>query len=279
MIPNAIDSVLGQEHEAWELLIIDDGSSDNTKNVISSYKDSRIKYYYEAHQERSIARNFGISRAKGDFVCFLDSDDVFYKNHLKELAKRIEFKSGAKGLYHTKILMNSTKKSVVENWFVGLDNRQVVKNLLKGKVLFMNGICISREILKQNKFPEKFNYWEDQHLWIRILAQYPFFSVDELTSQWNVGPNNSTSNVFEDKSINNLDKYLGCIEDVNNHKVVRNTSWIKEKEFTKLKLKKASDFIFQNKRFNWLTFKQYSVCSKYLPFLTVLTLFIRMIRK
>lgn len=274
VLPNAIASILKQEHQLWELIIIDDGSTDATREVISGYKDSRIKYYYQSRQERSKARNFGISKATGNFVCFLDSDDLFYQNHLKELAQKIEITDNAKGLYHTQILKKTSLNTGVEDWFTGLDNRQVVKNLLKGKSLFMNGICVSGEILKQNKFPGKFSYWEDQHLWIRILAQYPFFSVEEVTSQWNVGEGNSTSNIFEDKSVKNLDKYLGCIQDAQKNEIVKNTDWIKQKEFNKLKLKKALDFIYQNKKLNWLAFKQYLVCLKYLPFMEVSKVFI-----
>ena len=68
LITKAIDSVLLQSFPDWELIIVDDGSSDNTKEVISNYNDSRIQYHYKENNERSAARNRGIELCKGLYV-------------------------------------------------------------------------------------------------------------------------------------------------------------------------------------------------------------------
>ena len=84
-IERAINSVLNQTFVDWELIIVDDGSTDDTKAIVDKYTqlDQRIKYYYQKNQERCIARNNGIDKASGDFICFLDSDDYFLEKHLE----------------------------------------------------------------------------------------------------------------------------------------------------------------------------------------------------
>lgn len=77
-IPLAIESVLAQSYTHWELLIIDDGSEDGTRERLSSYlEDDRIQYHFQENQSQSIARNLGLQYARGALVCFLDSDDLW----------------------------------------------------------------------------------------------------------------------------------------------------------------------------------------------------------
>jgi glycosyltransferase involved in cell wall biosynthesis len=89
IISATILSVIKQSHIDWELIIIDDGGSDNTKDVVNSFKDSRIKYFWKSNGERGAARNFGTQKAKGDYVFFLDSDDILYPTHLQHAFKKI----------------------------------------------------------------------------------------------------------------------------------------------------------------------------------------------
>lgn len=84
-VGEAIDSVRQQTHTHWEVLVIDDGSSDNTREVVAPYcaADARIKYYYQEQQGVSVARNFGFSKATGDYVQLLDADDVLAPRKLE----------------------------------------------------------------------------------------------------------------------------------------------------------------------------------------------------
>ncbi|MFK8046425.1 MAG: glycosyltransferase family 2 protein [Crocinitomicaceae bacterium] len=83
LIEKTIRSVLLQSFENFEVVLVDDGSTDNTKEVISNISDSRIKYIYQSNGERGKARNTGVLNAKGQYVFFLDSDDIIYSNHLQ----------------------------------------------------------------------------------------------------------------------------------------------------------------------------------------------------
>lgn len=84
-IERAIDSVLGQSYEQWELIAVDDGSTDLSASLIEKYKQhtSQIKIIYQYHQNLPSAKNNGIQHARGNIITFLDSDDEFKKDHLK----------------------------------------------------------------------------------------------------------------------------------------------------------------------------------------------------
>jgi glycosyltransferase involved in cell wall biosynthesis len=87
LIGATIDSVINQTFENFEVLVIDDGSTDNTGNYIKSkyFYDDRIKYFYKDNQERGAARNYGFKKSIGNFVLFLDSDDLLKNIHLENL--------------------------------------------------------------------------------------------------------------------------------------------------------------------------------------------------
>jgi glycosyltransferase involved in cell wall biosynthesis len=83
LIGETIQSVLDQTYNQWELIVVDDGSEDNTDRVIARYKDDRIRYTYIAHTGKlGFVRNCGIRQAKGDFIAFLDSDDLWRPDKL-----------------------------------------------------------------------------------------------------------------------------------------------------------------------------------------------------
>lgn len=83
MLQRALDSLLKQTEESWEAIIIDDGSEDNTSEIVIPYlKNSKIRYYYQENQGVAAAKNWGIQLAEGKFITFLDSDDDYATEHL-----------------------------------------------------------------------------------------------------------------------------------------------------------------------------------------------------
>ncbi len=81
-ISDAVSSVLKQTHENWELLLINDGSTDKSKHIVLNFNDSRIRYFEQRNQGVSAARNQGLEEMRGDFFCFLDADDRLPVNSL-----------------------------------------------------------------------------------------------------------------------------------------------------------------------------------------------------
>lgn len=91
-IEKCIKSIINQSYKDWELILVDDGSTDNSASICKEFvkKDSRIKYYFQENQGPGSARNNGISKANGDFLIFVDSDDYLNQDYLKILIRESE---------------------------------------------------------------------------------------------------------------------------------------------------------------------------------------------
>ncbi len=76
ILGKAIESVRAQAYTNWELVIVDGGSTDNTKQLVESYNDSRLKYFYQKNQKQIAARNHGLEVAVGEWIVYLDSDNT-----------------------------------------------------------------------------------------------------------------------------------------------------------------------------------------------------------
>lgn len=89
-IEKCVNSIKSQTYEGWELLLIDDGSTDNTSEIIDELEktDSRIKVIHQKNCGPGIARNIGIDNSSGDYIVFVDSDDVIKSNYFEELSKK-----------------------------------------------------------------------------------------------------------------------------------------------------------------------------------------------
>lgn len=89
-IGEAIESVLSQTYDDYEIIVVDDGSTDNTHQVIQQYSDHRLRYYAQANQGVAASRNFGLSVATGEYIAFLDQDDVFLPYKLSNQVAALE---------------------------------------------------------------------------------------------------------------------------------------------------------------------------------------------
>jgi len=209
----SIGSVINQKFQDWECIIVDDGSTDDTKGVVLSFNEPRIKYFYKKNEERSIARNFGIAQAKGRYICFLDSDDIYYPSHLAAIKKNIQEEGYPVGIFYTGINEKRGDRIIPRPIFSSCEYDHPLYFVWE-KFMLPNGVCIHHKILEKHKFPKKFNVWEDTHLWLRITAIYPFFQIQQITTQWNIHPKSSVSKAFQKVETIEVKKYLECIEDL-----------------------------------------------------------------
>src|SRR6476659_9169501 len=90
ILPVAIQSVLTQTNGSWELLVVDDGSTDDTEKAIETFQDSRIRYFKQENRGQAVARNAGLEKAKGDWIAFLDSDNELLPDFIDEALKAFE---------------------------------------------------------------------------------------------------------------------------------------------------------------------------------------------
>lgn len=185
----ALESVFKQTYNNWECLIIDDGSTDNTKEIANLWitKDSKFKYYYKNNGGVSSARNVGISKSKGDFLQFLDSDDILYKSKFKDSLEYL-IPGGHQNNYEIvisnfKMLSEDSQKilpafcTLKESYF------SLEGFLLKWNVDFSIQIqcgLFSANLFKGINFPENLSAQEDWVVWVLLMkATNKVFFLDK----------------------------------------------------------------------------------------------------
>jgi glycosyltransferase involved in cell wall biosynthesis len=206
-ILKAVESYLQQDYSNFEIIVVDDGSTDSTKKEVLSIKDKRVNYCYIQNSERGAARNFGIRLAKGDYINFCDSDDYVYKNHLTFACKFIAEKKSS--VFHTGYNIISNDKVEFSENSSGILN----ESILKGNILHLSGVFLKREIALKYPFVENrgLSGSEDWLQWLLLSANYDILGSKEITSAYVLHGDNSMllakgENTF--KRINLLKKYL-----------------------------------------------------------------------
>jgi glycosyltransferase involved in cell wall biosynthesis len=185
LILNTLDSIRYQSFTEYEVIIVDDGSVDHTETVVREYLEKhRLPdwyYYYKNNGERGAARNFGVNKAKGKFVTFLDSDDLFYENHLEQAFKFIDKHPSVKVFHSSYEIKNcalhATKKVRYPKTMT------LNKAILKGNVLSCFGMFIDRNTAVAIPFEEdrKLSGSEDWLLWLRLSARFPVYFQNIVT--------------------------------------------------------------------------------------------------
>jgi len=171
----AVESVLSQSFQDFELIIVDDGSTDSTQTLIKEYLNfsGKIHYLYQENKGPASARNKGIKEAKGDFICFLDSDDRYRVNKLEityEFIKKFpQFK-----IFHTEeiwyrkgVLLSQKKIHKKPEGFV-------FKEALRLCCISISTCAIHKSIFSEiGFFDEKMPVCEDYDFWLRVTSRFP----------------------------------------------------------------------------------------------------------
>lgn len=178
----AIQSVLGQTFQNFEVVVVDDGSTDSTSDVVRSITNPRIKYFRKQNEERASARNFGVAHAEGKYVTFLDSDDLLKENHLEEAQKFI-FGHPDASVFHLGYDVVDSRGQIKHPW-KALPSPANHK-LLEGNFLSCLGVFLKSEVVKANQFntDRRLTGSEDYELWMRLAARYPIYTVPKSTAQ------------------------------------------------------------------------------------------------
>jgi glycosyltransferase involved in cell wall biosynthesis len=180
-ITETINSVLQQHYTSFEILVIDDGSTDNTRQIIDSFNDRRIRYFYKENGERGAARNFGILQARGAYVTFLDSDDLLRPDHLSTAFHCIQT-NNRWTVFHLGYDVILPDGEILYPWKRLPD--PVNRRLVEGNFLSCLGIFVKRQIIEEHKFIEdrELAGSEDYELWLRIAARHPIHTSAAVTA-------------------------------------------------------------------------------------------------
>jgi glycosyltransferase involved in cell wall biosynthesis len=184
MISATLETVLAQTYPHYEVIVVDDCSTDETEKVLDPYiKSQRIRYFrHDQNYERAAARNTGMENAAGDFVTFLDSDDFMYPNNLEDAAEFVRTHSQViffHNLYH---LVDSSGRVIFKYRFPSLADRW--RAISAGNFLSCHGVFIHREIYRRYRFDVNpiLTASEDWEFWIRVLADYEVGRIDRINT-------------------------------------------------------------------------------------------------
>ncbi|MEM9983122.1 MAG: glycosyltransferase family A protein [Bacteroidota bacterium] len=170
-IVHTLSTVLKQSYRSFEVIVVDDGSTDNTEEVVASIQTAQVSYYRQKNGERAKARNYGVQQAKGQYITFLDSDDEMYPDCLQEALRIIEANEQAAFVQVGYEMKNVEGKVLYKN------NRRkgdLNKQLVRGNLLSCIGVFVRQDIIRQHRFNEdrKLSGTEDWELWLRLASRY-----------------------------------------------------------------------------------------------------------
>lgn len=196
-IAETINSVIAQTYTNWELIVVDDGSNDNTASIVKKFceKDNRIKYFYKTNTGVSDTRNFGMSKAKGEYIALLDADDIWEKNKLQTVIDVFN-KKEADWIYSDAIeFYENNKKNIKKLLFTN----NILSSLLlwDGKVLTApSGIVFKKECLNNDiKFDKNFSTAADQDFVIQLAFKCKGYHIDKLLWRYRVLKNSMSRNI------------------------------------------------------------------------------------
>ncbi|MGB3638416.1 MAG: glycosyltransferase family 2 protein [Rivularia sp. (in: cyanobacteria)] len=188
LVKDAVESVLNQTYQNFELIVIDDGSTDNTREVLAFYKD-KLTYIYQENQGRSAARNHGIKLAQGEYIAFLDSDDVWFPDKLERQVPVLESAPPNVVLVHGYKCIVDQNLQPVPGWELKLrklytlaeKGEETYENYLHSSCNFTSSILVRKTaIIEIGCYDILIPSLQDLDLYLRLLLKgYNFAFISE----------------------------------------------------------------------------------------------------
>ncbi|ATH06695.1 hypothetical protein BIY24_01695 [Halobacteriovorax marinus] len=196
-IKESIQSVVSQDFISWELLVIDDGSFDKTKDVVTSFDfDNRIKYFYQENSGVARARNLGIEKSRGEYVAFLDSDDLWVSSKLSRVYLELVDKPTVGLLYSNYYCFTDDRNEKVEAVHYPYFNDSMYESLIVLDYIATLTAVVRRTVLIELKgFDESFFGTEDWDLWIRVAEVSEVFFLDERLGFYRIHSGGISKNI------------------------------------------------------------------------------------
>lgn len=187
-LPEAIDGVLEQTFGNFELIVVDDGSTDNSSEILAAYnaKDDRVRTFQQENQGQSIARNRGLAEARGKFICFLDSDNYWPAEKLQQQIDLFEKHPSADVIYGDTITINEEGRELTRHNMTRYSGH-IAKWMLRDNCVSMNTAMARRKCFDQmGGMSGQRRVADDYDLWLKFSARYQFLYVPEFWAYYRV---------------------------------------------------------------------------------------------
>ena len=186
-IQNTILSVLNQSYQNFEIVVINDGSTDSSVNAVKSISDERIRLIHQENQGVSAARNRGIKEASYEWIAFLDGDDLWGANHLEEIIKMMNAFPDEK-VFVTSFEYSDKRKMFKhdrKSSFFKIDN--YFKEAMKEFIMWTSIVVVNKGCFEQVEgFNVNINRGEDLDLWMRLAKNYNIIKSQKVTAIYNI---------------------------------------------------------------------------------------------
>ena len=201
-IENTLKSVLNQSFIDFEIIIVNDGSTDNSEQIVFQFNDKRIHYFHKKNEGVSIARNFGIEHAKSNFICFLDADDFWYENYLEIMQTYIE-KFPTYKVFSSAIEIETSKTIFPAQYSIKKNADFEIINFFEASerecAIWTSSAVFHKSIFKKTGvFDPNIKIAEDTDLWIRIGLNFQILFIWKILARY----------VYDERSVSRASNYI-----------------------------------------------------------------------
>lgn len=206
LLKETLISVLEQSFNDYEVIIADDGSSDSTYDLVKSFNDDRIVFLQLPHSGiPSVPRNRAIEIARGKYIAFLDSDDLWLPYKLESSLELLKRNSDVALVCSNEYLYNGEKTTELLQKNISHDKIILFNDLIEGNIISSSTVVVHKEVLEEvGKFDESINFRavEDYHLWLRLNWKYKIYYSNETLGYYRI--HNGSIRLDNERSLTNL---------------------------------------------------------------------------
>ncbi len=183
LVKETISSVLAQTEPDLEVIVVDDGSTDDTHRVVESLSDSRVSYFYKINGGPASARNFGLSKAKGEYLAFLDHDDLWPPNYLEVMVSHLENNAEFGAAYSPITVVYPDGRKAQSYKKPEGKSGQITLDLFKRGFIWPSAAVIRKSVLKKFYFDESLRRsYEDGDFFLRLSTRCQFLFVGDVAA-------------------------------------------------------------------------------------------------